>query len=84
MLRRPLCKGEIVWNRSRKRDRWDQHHQHARQEAEWMRTLAPALRIVSDDLWVRAHPQLAGRVAQLRGGRRTPDRDSPTIAQPPP
>jgi site-specific DNA recombinase len=61
VLRRPLYKGEVVWNRTRKRDRWGQHRQHARPEAEWMRTPAPALRIVSEDLWARAHAELAGR-----------------------
>jgi site-specific DNA recombinase len=70
VLRRPLYKGEVVWNQSRKRDRWGQHRQHARPEAEWMRTPSPALRIVSEDLWARAHAQLEGRKAVYTGGGR--------------
>jgi hypothetical protein len=69
VLRRPLYKGEVVWNRSRKRDRWGQQHQHARPEAEWMRAAAPGLRIVPEELWARAHAQLEGRTAQFTGSR---------------
>jgi site-specific DNA recombinase len=69
VLRRPLYKGEVVWNQSRKRDRWGQHRQHARPESEWMRTAAPGLRIVPEELWARAHAQLEGRTAQFTGSR---------------
>jgi site-specific DNA recombinase len=67
VLRRPLHRGEVVWNQSRKRDRWGQHRPHARPEAEWMRTPAPELRVVSEELWTRAHTQLEGRTAQFTG-----------------
>ena len=37
VLLRPLYRGEIVWNQTRKRDKWGQKHQRPRPEAEWMR-----------------------------------------------
>jgi hypothetical protein len=63
VLHRPLYRGEIVWNRSRKRNRWGQHDQTARPEGEWLRLPAPELRIVSDVLWDNVH----GRLASIRG-----------------
>ena len=71
VLRRELYRGVIVWNQTRKRDRWGQHHQHARPEAEWMRLPGPALRIVSEDLWTGAQAQLARRKAAYSGGGRS-------------
>jgi site-specific DNA recombinase len=49
VLRRSLYKGEVIWNQSRKRDRWGRKRQHTRPEAEWMRVKVPALQIVSPD-----------------------------------
>jgi hypothetical protein len=51
----------IVWNQTRKRDRWGQHRQQARPNSEWLRVPAPAVRIVSEDLWRTAHTQLSTR-----------------------
>ena len=68
VLYRPLYRGEIVWNQTRKRDVWGQQHQASRPEAEWIRLPAPALRIVTDDLWQAAHARLgAARAVYLRG-----------------
>ena len=61
VLLRELYRGVIVWNQTRKRDRWGQQHQHARPEAEWMRVPAPHLRIVSDDLWRAAQARREAR-----------------------
>jgi DNA invertase Pin-like site-specific DNA recombinase len=69
VLRRALYKGEVVWNQSRKRDGWGKKRQQARPQSEWMRTSVPALRIVSEELWTRAHAQLEGRTAQFTGSR---------------
>jgi hypothetical protein len=49
VLDRTTYKGEVTWNRTRKRDRWGQHRQTGRPDAEWLRRAAPALRIVSDE-----------------------------------
>jgi site-specific DNA recombinase len=66
VLRRPLYRGEIVWNASRKRDQWGQHKQTARPETEWMRLPAPELRIVADEIWTAAHArQTAARAIYL-------------------
>jgi site-specific DNA recombinase len=58
VLKRPIYRGEIVWNQSKKRDRWGQHHQKDRPTAEWLRIPAPDLRIVSDELWAAAQARL--------------------------
>src|SRR5262249_37764797 len=43
VLNRALYRGEIVWNQSRKRDRWGVKRQQARPDAEWIRLPAPDL-----------------------------------------
>ena len=50
LLHRPLYRGEVVWNRTRKRNRWGQVQQQGRAEAEWLRKPAPELRIVPAEL----------------------------------
>lgn len=55
VLHRPLYRGEIVWNRLRKRDQWGVKRYGERPETEWIRVPAAELRIVSDDLWEAAH-----------------------------
>lgn len=71
-LYRDLYRGEIVWNRSRKRDTWGVAKQRRRPESEWIRVPAPELRIVGDEQWNAAHARLdATRQTYLRstGGR---------------
>src|SRR5262249_13585335 len=58
VLNRPLYRGEIVWNQTRKRDRWGAKRQHARPDSEWIRIPAPDLAIVTDDEWNAAHSQM--------------------------
>ena len=68
VLYRPLYRGEIVWNKTRKRNTWGQTQQHARDEAEWLRVPAPELRIVEDRAWDAAHTRLGNaRANYLRG-----------------
>ena len=79
VLRRPLYRGEIVWNQSRKRDSWGQQHQRSRPEAEWLRVPAPDLRIVAEAAWLRAHRALEVRhahAAHLGARRQVSDRTS--------
>jgi len=67
-LRRPLYRGEIVWNQSRKRTAHGIVRQRPRPESEWMHIPAPDLRIVDDATWFAAQarfrtpatPALAG------------------------
>jgi hypothetical protein len=57
-LFRPLYRGEVVWNRTRKRDKWGQHRSAARETAQWITRRAPELHVVSDDEWQAAHERL--------------------------
>ena len=57
---RPMYRGELVYNTTKKRDQWGQHKTSDRPESDWIRTSAPALRIVSDDVWHAAHARLNG------------------------
>ncbi len=50
VIHRPLYRGEIVWNKTKKRNGWGQVQQHGRPDAEWFRRSAPELRIVSESL----------------------------------
>ena len=82
VLDRSAYRGEMNWNRSKKRDQWGQHHQVARPTSEWLRCAAPHLRIVSDDVWNAAHARLRGIRSHLmkassgRVGARARDVDS--------
>src|SRR5262249_12657243 len=58
VLFRTTYRGEIVWSRTRKRDSWGHKHQTDRPAADWVRVDAPQLRIISDDLWSRAHHRM--------------------------
>jgi hypothetical protein len=51
MLTRSLYRGEVVWNRSRKRNVWGIKRQTGRAEGEWVQLEVPALRIVPEPLW---------------------------------
>jgi site-specific DNA recombinase len=69
-------RGELVWNRRRKRDAFGTRRASKRDASEWVCTPAPELRIVSDELWNAAHAQIdkARALYQtatkgLRGGR---------------
>ena len=68
VLYRPLYRGEIVWNKTKKRDAWGRTKQQQRPEAEWLRIEAPELRIVDETVWTAAHGRLArARQTYLRG-----------------
>src|SRR6266508_4965257 len=59
ILDRPLYHGEIVWNRSRRRNQWGQQQQQPRASDEWLTVPAPALRIVEDAAWQAAQDRRA-------------------------
>jgi site-specific DNA recombinase len=79
ILHRSLYRGELVWNRTRKRNRWGQHDQSARPAEEWLRRSAPELRIVPEHLWQAAQDRLAGIRARLETitGRTVDGRSGP-------
>jgi site-specific DNA recombinase len=59
VLLRPIYRGEIIWNRTKKRDLWGRRRQQPRaDETAWIRTPAEQLRLVSDDVWHAAHARL--------------------------
>jgi site-specific DNA recombinase len=68
VLHRELYRGHLVWNQRQKRDQWGLKHVMPRDPSDWVEGEAPALRIVSEELWQSAHARLAGtRAAYLRG-----------------
>ena len=78
ILFRDAYRGIFTWNQTRKRNRWGQQKQSARPAGEWLQIAAPALRIVSDDLWHAAHRRLKlAREDYERAtrGKRRPHRD---------
>jgi site-specific DNA recombinase len=83
ILGRRLYLGDVIWNRTRKRDSWGQARPLHRPETEWIRTSVPALRIVTDSDWLAAHRRLSGVRARLEeatgapiGNRRSRDIES--------
>lgn len=76
ILRRAVYRGELVYNASRKRDRWGQRKSEARDTREWIRSSAPALRIVSDEVSEAVEHRLRGVRALVTTPRRTRDIDS--------
>jgi DNA invertase Pin-like site-specific DNA recombinase len=76
VLFRELYRGLIVWNRTRKRNRWGEKARADRPAADWLTVPVPQLRVVSDELWNAAHARIAEARATyreatkgLRGGR---------------
>jgi site-specific DNA recombinase len=68
VLYRPLYRGELVYNRTKKRNPWGQHQQTPRPVQDWIHREAPALRIVSEALWTAAHARLEdAKTKYLRG-----------------
>jgi hypothetical protein len=77
VLLRPLYRGEIVWNQTRKRDRWGLDHRADRPAGDVVRVPAPELQIVSADLWTAAHVRFTERQRKhTTSGRRHLDLDS--------
>lgn len=70
VLHRTLYRGEISWNRSRKRNAWGQVASQARPQAEWLSVAAPHLRIVPEEVWLAVQDRLQDvRSTYLRGTR---------------
>jgi DNA invertase Pin-like site-specific DNA recombinase len=58
VLHRPLYRGEVIWNRTKKRDKWGQARRSDRPEGEWLRMQVPEIAIISADLWKAAQHRL--------------------------
>ena len=61
VLHRSLYRGEIVWNRTKKRDAWGQTRRCDRPEADRVSVPAESLRIVPEALWRAAHARMSER-----------------------
>jgi site-specific DNA recombinase len=61
VLLRPLYRGEIVWNQTRKRDGWGQSNRTDRRSDDWITVAAPELRIVSPELWAASQARFNER-----------------------
>ena len=77
ILNRSLYRGEVVYNKTRKRDQWGQKRSTRRPESEWLRHSVPELRIVDQTLWDAAHARIDEHrrnyltaTKGLRGGQR--------------
>ena len=71
ILRRPLYKGEIVWNQCEKIMRGGTKKRRQRAEKDWIRLDAPDLRIITPDLW----NAVQARLAKVKTGGRSAFRD---------
>ncbi|HMU30002.1 MAG: recombinase family protein [Nitrospira sp.] len=71
IIRRPLYKGEIVWNQHEKIVRGGTKKRRERNEKDWIRLDAPDLRIISPELW----DSVAKRLEKRKGQRRSAFRD---------
>ena len=80
VLLRPLYRGEVVYNTTRKKDDWGQRKTSDRPASEWIHAAAPSLRVVSDELWYAANARRAGGspVSDLTGHRPTRRGDGAT------
>ncbi len=73
VLHRSLYHGEVVWNKTRKRNADGKTSPTARRESEWLRLVKPELRIVSDTAWQKVQTRLRGlRRTSTTTGRRPP------------
>lgn len=80
ILHNELYRGVLVYNRTRKviDPQTGRAKYVANPEAEWVRTPVPELRIVDDELWIRAH---AGRRRFKVKTSRTPKVQAPHVEQ---
>ena len=62
--------GEVIWNKTKKRNPWGIQQQRKRPEKDWIQIPMSQLRIISESEWKAAHDRLnATRAVYLRGTR---------------
>ena len=76
IIDRPLYRGDVVWNRTKKRDQWGQQRVSDRPEREWLCRSMPELRIVSDDVWNAVRARLDGVRKRIKNGGHRRDVES--------
>ena len=68
LLFRRLYLGEVIWNKTKKRNPWGIQQQRKRPEKDWIKIPMPQLQILSESEWKAAHDRLnATRAIYLRG-----------------
>ena len=68
ILYRTLYRGQITWNRTKKRNAWGQAKRETRKSTDWFTISVPQLRIISEDLWTRVHERMEQtKAVYLRG-----------------
>jgi hypothetical protein len=58
VLYRPLYRGEVIYNQTRRRDREGTTTWAPRPDSEWLRVERPELRIVAADVWTATRARL--------------------------
>ena len=83
-LKREDYHGQVVSNRTKKRNRWGQKRPTARPEGEWIRVTVPQLRIVEEELWLVVQTRREGgpAVLSLDNGRQAARATGRTRASP--
>lgn len=81
ILFNPLYRGEVVWGRTKKRDAWGRRTERARPVNEWVTTNVEPLRVVSGELWERAHTSLGTRQKSFGFKRAVPRMSGTTDAK---
>ena len=70
VLHRPRCRGEVIWNKTQKRDTWGQKRRRDRPETDWLSVHVESLRIVPEVLWRAAHTRMMARRESYQRWRR--------------
>ena len=78
VLHRSLYRGELIWNKTKKRNAEGAVAVTARASSDWLRVDRPELRIVAEEVWLAAHQRIDAarrQYDQLTRGQRRPHRD---------
>ncbi len=70
VLHRPLYRGDVVWNKTKKRGTDGKIDVTTRPKAEWLTRHDDALRIIAEDVWGAVHERFTRRLARIEPGRR--------------
>jgi site-specific DNA recombinase len=72
VLTRETYRGQVVWNKTRKRNTWGKWAPSDRPESEWLRTTNESLRIIDEALWQRVasrRQEVEGKAVRFASGR---------------
>jgi site-specific DNA recombinase len=72
VLTRTTYHGEIIWNKTRKKNAWGKRAVSDRPPSEWIRTTVESLRIIDEPLWQRVSSrrrETEGKAVRFASGR---------------